>query len=54
MRGRLLHFLTRRDGSIAVEFAFIAPVMIGMFFGMANLAYNFKRLIWLEGRTAPA
>ena len=22
--------------------------------GMANLAYNFKRLIWLEGRTAPA
>ena len=38
MRGRLLQFLTRRDGSIAVEFAFIAPVMIGMFFGMANLA----------------
>lgn len=22
--------------------------------GMANLAYNFQRLIWLEGRTAPA
>jgi len=22
--------------------------------GMANLAYNMKRLIWLEGRTAPA
>ena len=22
--------------------------------GMANLAYNFKRLIWLDGRTAPA
>ena len=21
--------------------------------GMANLAYNFQRLIWLEGRTAP-
>jgi hypothetical protein len=21
---------------------------------MANLAYNFRRLIWLEGRTAPA
>ncbi|MBB4861120.1 hypothetical protein HNO88_004474 [Novosphingobium chloroacetimidivorans] len=22
--------------------------------GMANLAYNFQRLAWLEGRTAPA
>jgi transposase, IS5 family len=22
--------------------------------GMANLADNFKRLVWLEGRTAPA
>ncbi|AIB13279.1 hypothetical protein ABAZ39_15060 (plasmid) [Azospirillum argentinense] len=21
--------------------------------GLANLAYNFRRLIWLEGRTAP-
>ncbi|WP_211099879.1 hypothetical protein [Azospirillum brasilense] len=21
--------------------------------GIANLAYNFRRLIWLEGRTAP-
>ncbi|CAO3437775.1 Mobile element protein [Azospirillum argentinense] len=21
--------------------------------GRANLAYNFRRLIWLEGRTAP-
>lgn len=22
--------------------------------GMANLAYNFTRLVWLEGRSAPA
>jgi hypothetical protein len=22
--------------------------------GMANLAYNFQRLAWFEGRTAPA
>lgn len=22
--------------------------------GLANLAYNFQRLAWLEGRTAPA
>ncbi len=22
--------------------------------GMANLAYNFQRLVWLEGRAAPA
>ncbi|HWY61007.1 MAG TPA: TadE/TadG family type IV pilus assembly protein [Rhizomicrobium sp.] len=35
---RLLQFLTRESGSIAVEFAFIAPVMIGMFFGLNELA----------------
>jgi Flp pilus assembly protein TadG len=35
---RLLDFLTRRDGAIAVEFAFVAPVMIGMFFGVTELA----------------
>ena len=22
--------------------------------GMANLAYNFQRLVWLEGQTVPA
>lgn len=38
MRRRLLQFLTRRDGAIAVEFAFVAPVMIGMFFGLTELA----------------
>ena len=38
MRRRLLQFLTKRDGAIAVEFAFVAPVMIGMFFGLTELA----------------
>ena len=38
MLGRLLQFITRRDGAIAVEFAFVAPVMIGMFFGLTELA----------------
>jgi Flp pilus assembly protein TadG len=38
MRGRLIQFLTRRDGAIAVEFAFVAPIMIGMFFGLTELA----------------
>jgi Flp pilus assembly protein TadG len=38
MRGRLLQFLIGRDGAIAVEFAFVAPVMIGMFFGLTELA----------------
>jgi Flp pilus assembly protein TadG len=35
---RLLQFITGRDGAIAVEFAFVAPVMIGMFFGLTELA----------------
>ena len=38
MRRRLLQFLKRRDGAIAVEFAFVAPVMLGMFFGLTELA----------------
>jgi Flp pilus assembly protein TadG len=35
---RLRDLLKRRDASIAVEFALIAPVMIGMFFGLGELA----------------
>lgn len=35
---RLLALLKRRDGAIAVEFAFVAPVMLGMFFGLTELA----------------
>ena len=34
----LKDFIKRRDGSIAVEFAFIAPVMLGLFFGLSELA----------------
>jgi Flp pilus assembly protein TadG len=35
---RLKKFLKRQDGGIAVEFAFVAPVMLGMFFGLTELA----------------
>jgi Flp pilus assembly protein TadG len=35
---RLLDFLTRESGAIAVEFAFVAPVMLAMFFGVTELA----------------
>ena len=35
---RLKDFLFRKDGAIAVEFAFVAPVMIGLFFGLSELA----------------
>ena len=35
---RLLGFLTQEGGTIAVEFAFVAPIMIGMFFGVTELA----------------
>jgi Flp pilus assembly protein TadG len=38
MRGRFLSFFTRRDGVIAVEFAFVAPILVGMFFGLTELA----------------
>lgn len=35
---RLGHFLKREDGAIAIEFAFVAPIMLGMFFGLTQLA----------------
>jgi Flp pilus assembly protein TadG len=35
---RLISFFTNQDGAIAVEFVFIAPVMIAMFFGLSDLA----------------
>jgi len=37
MRG-LVQFLKKESGSIAVEFAFAAPVMLGFFFGMNELS----------------
>ncbi len=35
---RLCGFLKSSEASIAVEFAFIAPVMVGLFFGLSELA----------------
>jgi Flp pilus assembly protein TadG len=35
---RLAHFLKRQDGAIAVEFAFVAPIMLALFFGLTQLA----------------
>jgi Flp pilus assembly protein TadG len=35
---RFSHFLKRCDGAIAVEFAFVAPIMLGLFFGLTELA----------------
>ena len=35
---RLINFFARRDGAIAVEFALVAPVMLGLFFGLSELA----------------
>jgi len=38
MRRHVLSFFKRCDGAIAVEFAFVAPVMVAMFFGVTELA----------------
>jgi Flp pilus assembly protein TadG len=35
---RLTGFFSRKDGAIAVEFALVAPVMVGLFFGLSELA----------------
>jgi len=35
---RLVDLIARKNGSIAVEFALVAPIMVGLFFGLSELA----------------
>lgn len=46
-------FLTRREGLAAVEFAFIAPIMILLFFGVVegSAAYSTNRKVLLSANT---
>ena len=46
-------FLARRDGLAAVEFAFIAPIMILLFFGVVegSSAYSASRKVLLSANT---
>ena len=54
VRSAVEHVFAAQKSRMALFVRTIGIERARMKIGMANLAYNFKRLVWLEGRTAPA
>jgi transposase, IS5 family len=54
MRSAIEHVFARQKGPMALFVRTIGIARAKVKIGMANLAYNFTRLVWHEGRIAPA
>jgi len=54
VRSAVEHVFATQKSRMALFVRTIGIERARMKIGMANLAYNFKRLVWHEGRTAPA
>ena len=54
VRSAVEHVFAAQKSRMALFVRTIGIERARMKIGMANLAYNFKRLVWHEGRTAPA
>ena len=54
VRAFVEHVFARQKGPMALFIRTIGIARATTKIGMANLAYNFQRLIWLQGRSAPA
>ncbi len=54
VRAFVEHVFARQKGPMALFIRTIGIARATMKIGMANLAYNFQRLVWLNGRGAPA
>lgn len=54
VRAFVEHVFARQKGPMALFIRTIGIARATTKIGMANLAYNFQRLIWLQGRGAPA
>lgn len=54
VRSAVEHVFATRKSRMALFVRTIGIERARMKIGMANLAYNFRRLVWHEGRTAPA
>lgn len=54
VRSAVEHVFAAQKSRMTLFFRTICIERARMKIGMANLAYNFKRLVWHDGRTAPA
>lgn len=54
VRSAVEHVFTGQKHSMGLVVRTISIARARIKIGMANLAYNFQRLAWLEGRIAPA
>lgn len=54
VRAFVEHVFARQKGPMALFIRTIGIARATTKIGMANLAYNFQRLFWLQGRSAPA
>ena len=53
-RARVEHVFAAQKCRIGLVVRTVGLVRARVKIGLANLAYNFTRLAWLNGRTAPA
>jgi hypothetical protein len=53
-RSAVEHVFARQKGPMALVVRTMGIARARVKIGLANLAYNIKRLVWLSGRPAPA
>lgn len=54
VRSKVEHVFAHQKGPMAIIVRSIGIARARVKIGLANLAYNIRRLVWLHGRTAPA
>ena len=54
VRSAVEHVFARQKGPMGLVVRTIGIALASVKIGLANLAYNMKRLVWLSGRPAPA
>ena len=54
VRSAVEHVFARQKGPMALVVRTIGIARARVKIGLANLAYNMRRLVWLHGRSAPA
>ena len=54
VRAAVEHVFAQQKGPMGLVVRTIGIARARMKIGLANLAYNMKRFVWLNGRTVPA
>jgi hypothetical protein len=53
VRSAVEHVFDRQKGPMALVVRMIGQARAQVKIGLANVAYNMKRLVWLSGKAAP-